>query len=406
MGSLSPKRNWGDIVKKTHQLSALVTHDRRRSYPARTGHRRNAQLLGLLGATAITSVAALQMTATSGASTTTHKTQSAVSKTVKPDLAYFAGKTITFINGSAPGSGGDSLARPLAPYIQHYLGAAAVNVENITGSGSIASQDTIAAAAPDGLTIGELAASSNFEGYLGVSHAVDFNQTQETILGGVYTSPGSCIFASPSAPDQSARAFLKDKTVHRLGDVVPGTTDMIGRSILWSYRIPTLLVTGYTSESGLAQGFARGDEPYAVSALTAFISNAHSGTAKCILRMGVGKVPTYLATYPILKGATDLTQLMAQEPPATKQGKAVINELEALVATPAYAFFAPKGVAPRVALALQDAVKYAEAQPQVRAQYVQQGNVPGYTTPAKVLSELKAVAKHINLLKTPVSSVG
>lgn len=387
------------ISKSGGNMSSMVrigragrlSGSRRRGPTARVGV--------LVGLTGLLGVGGLQLSASASGRNATPE------KALKPDISYFAGKTITFINGSSPGSGGDSLARPLAPYIGQYLHAT-VNVENITGSGSIAAQDTVAAAAPNGLTIGELTAVSNYEGYIGASAAVNFQQAKMTILGGTYVSPGSCIFASSRAPDQTIYTFLRDHSVHQIGDIVPGAVDMTARSILWAYRVPTALVTGYTSEGGLGQGFARGDEPYAISAETAFLNDLKSGIAKCLIVMGVTKVPSYLQDYPYLKNVPNLVQLVKKNPPPTKQGKAVIAELEAVVRTPSYDFFAPKGMPPAIALALQDAVKFAEQQPQVKAEYVARGNVPGYTPPKTVLEDLNAVAKHIRLLKKPVTSVG
>ena len=91
-----------------------------------SGAYRTPAVVGMLG---LAGVATLQLTTTSGAAASAHIARPAAKAALKPELAYFAGKTITFINGSSPESGGDSYARPIAPYIAQYLGAAAVNVE-------------------------------------------------------------------------------------------------------------------------------------------------------------------------------------------------------------------------------------------------------------------------------------
>ena len=66
---------------------------------------------------------------------------------------YFKGKTITLIAPDAPGGSYDSYARLFAPYVGQELGAT-INVENVNGAGTLQGSNQMAAATPNGLTIG------------------------------------------------------------------------------------------------------------------------------------------------------------------------------------------------------------------------------------------------------------
>src|SRR5690348_16350452 len=66
--------------------------------------------------------------------------------------AYFRGKTIKFIVGTAPGGGYDSYARLLAAPLAKAFEATVV-VENQPGAGGLTALDRIYPAPPDGLQI-------------------------------------------------------------------------------------------------------------------------------------------------------------------------------------------------------------------------------------------------------------
>ena len=70
------------------------------------------------------------------------------------DLAFFKGKTITYIVSTKTGGGYDTYARLIARYMQKYLPGSKIIVKNVPGAGHIIGANTIYGAAPDGLTIG------------------------------------------------------------------------------------------------------------------------------------------------------------------------------------------------------------------------------------------------------------
>jgi tripartite-type tricarboxylate transporter receptor subunit TctC len=67
---------------------------------------------------------------------------------------YFEGKTITYIIATDPGGGYDTYGRLIGNYLEKHLKAGNVVFKNLPGAGHIVGANTLAASAPDGLTIG------------------------------------------------------------------------------------------------------------------------------------------------------------------------------------------------------------------------------------------------------------
>jgi tripartite-type tricarboxylate transporter receptor subunit TctC len=72
-----------------------------------------------------------------------------------PANAEFPERAVTVIVTSSPGSGGDAVARTYAPFLEKCLGQG-VTIVNKPGAGGALGHAEIAAAAPDGYTVGNL----------------------------------------------------------------------------------------------------------------------------------------------------------------------------------------------------------------------------------------------------------
>jgi tripartite-type tricarboxylate transporter receptor subunit TctC len=68
--------------------------------------------------------------------------------------AYFAGRTLTYIVATDAGGMYDTYGRLVGRYLQRHLGLRAVAIKNVPGGGHIRGANEIAAARPDGLTLG------------------------------------------------------------------------------------------------------------------------------------------------------------------------------------------------------------------------------------------------------------
>jgi tripartite-type tricarboxylate transporter receptor subunit TctC len=77
-----------------------------------------------------------------------------ISPTAAQADGYFEGKTITYIIATDPGGGYDTYGRLVGKYLEKHLNAGNVIFKNLPGAGHIVGANTLAAAEPDGLTIG------------------------------------------------------------------------------------------------------------------------------------------------------------------------------------------------------------------------------------------------------------
>src|SRR5262249_20103664 len=122
-----------------------------------------------------------------GASTAPHAQQSAA-KTVKPDIGYFAGKTISYIVPTAVGAGSYSTAVLFSPYMASYLHAN-INISSNAGGGGYAGQDVVAASTPDGLTIGTLSLNTDVSADIVNAPNINFSLQKIKIIGCVPLNP-------------------------------------------------------------------------------------------------------------------------------------------------------------------------------------------------------------------------
>jgi tripartite-type tricarboxylate transporter receptor subunit TctC len=103
--------------------------------------------------------------------------------TVKPDLAYFRGKTITFISPGAPGGSFDASARSIAQEMGTFLDAT-VNVVDVSQGVTVPGQDEAAGSQPNGLTLGELNVEADIESFVQNSPGINFALKKAAIVGG------------------------------------------------------------------------------------------------------------------------------------------------------------------------------------------------------------------------------
>src|SRR5829696_9469301 len=68
------------------------------------------------------------------------------------EKAFFAGKTVRIVVGSAVGGGYDIYSRLIAPYLARVLGATVI-VENQPGAGGLISLNRLYTTTPDGLKL-------------------------------------------------------------------------------------------------------------------------------------------------------------------------------------------------------------------------------------------------------------
>lgn len=130
---------------------------------------------------------------------------------------FFKGKTVTLMPATKAGSGTDLLTRLVAPYLQEYLGARAVVVENVPEGAGIGAANKVWNATPDGLSIAVYIPNSialaDMSGLAGVQYKVEkFNW-----LFGLTSEAGLFLDVYPKGPYKSVADLQKAKSPLRMG---------------------------------------------------------------------------------------------------------------------------------------------------------------------------------------------
>lgn len=109
----------------------------------------------------------------------------------KPEPDYYAGKTITFIAGSSPGGGTDTLARITARHLSRFIpGNPTIIVQNMPGGGGIPALNHLYhQSAPDGLTFDGSIAQTVLYAQLQGDEAVRYDLAEVTYIGNAIDDP-------------------------------------------------------------------------------------------------------------------------------------------------------------------------------------------------------------------------
>ncbi len=303
----------------------------------------------------------------------TSSPSSSSSNSVSSGLAFYKGKTVTFISPDKPGGSFDLWSRLLAQYMAKYL-KATVNVENVPPGNTIVGQNQLAASAPDGLTIGWINAGEDVADKVKGVGGVTFNPTKLSFVGA--PGFGQLVFvAQPSSGYKTFKSLTKATSQVTSLDVTKGTGDTVERVVLGAYGINAKIITGYESSKDLAAGFLRGDGVLAEEELAVFQDAIVAHSARALLVTNT--VPAQNPAYAELKNVPTLQQLDSQDPPKTSQGKTAITVLLSLLNT-AQTVVAPTGVPAGRLAALRAAMQWAMKQPGLKTQALKESLNPTY----------------------------
>jgi tripartite-type tricarboxylate transporter receptor subunit TctC len=314
----------------------------------------------------------------------------AAAASAKPDFDFYKGKTITDIVEQLPGGEYYTDDQILDPLIGKYLHATVNLVSNATGQ-SIAGQDQIASAKPDGLTIGTMTLPTDIYNYLANLPSVNFNFQQQAFIGGitwpVYVFAAACTAGKPqfSTWDQLASNTASFQYLTTNG----GGNEEYGQLLYGSLNLPAKMLTGYGSTSLAVAGCQRGDGSMSSSPIPNFTpAQFSSGQIKPLLVSGTG--PTTSAYYPYLKDVPTLSEWAAQHPPTTAEQKAALTYLEGVFANtaPNHTFFAPAGTPPARVAALSAAYKWAISQPEAQKALILDGATTDWLSATQVLQSI------------------
>lgn len=208
---------------------------------------------------------------------------------------FYHGKTVEILVPNAPGGNIDVTARLAAPYLQKYLGAAAVKVVDVTGAGGVVGLDQLWNSSKNGLTIGytnvPVALLTGIVGGQGVTY-----QPGKFIYLGRLTAAPRLLVVSSKSPIKTL-ADLKGKTVK-----VPSqgfddsfyTIAALGHSLGFTPEY----VTGFASLAAQTDSLATGATTMLEASVSSLQPSINSGLVRPVLIETPGPKPSHYSNLP------------------------------------------------------------------------------------------------------------
>ena len=181
-------------------------------------------------------------------------------------LAFYKGKTMNFISPGSVGGPFDLQVEGEIPSMQAFLGAT-INETRITTGNTITGQDALAAAAPDGLTIGLLNSLEDAVLILEHQPGINFNPYRMAYLSGTNALP----MVLMALPNKGYKTFADWMAAAKRGSLkmvtqATGSENTVFRTVaaatggITSANSPAW-VSGYTKLTDEITGFLRDDAP-------------------------------------------------------------------------------------------------------------------------------------------------
>ncbi len=299
--------------------------------------------------TAASTQAQVAPTAAQAAAPTTAPTKAAV----LPDVAFYNGKTVTFIVATKPGGGYDTYARSIAPFLQKYLPGSTVIVKNVPGAGHIIGANETYIAKPDGLTIGTFNTALIFSQIVG-AEGIQFDLAKYSWLAKM-SSDNRVLMVGAKTPYKTLDDLLKasqSKPIVLSSSGLTSAAHVDALLLQEALGLKVKMISGYQgNDSDLA--ILRGEVEGGVGSWGSFKHFVDQGDGRIVLQIGREKDPTLGA----IPNVTDVV----------KADKKAIADLIIADASLGRLIAAPPGLPAERREALIQALKKTVADPEFQA---------------------------------------
>jgi len=306
-------------------------------------------------------------------------------------LAFYAGKTMTFVDIGSIGGPFYDPGVALQPLFKQYLGVNLVISPYPIGN-SIPGQDALARALPDGLTIGMLNPLNDIQDILTHVPGINFNPARMAYLvqNGPNASPLIASSSSGYTNFGQVVAASKAGTLKMLTQNT-GTLNTVQRTWMGVLGLHPKYISGYASLGQEVQGLIRGDGPMGIFDLSLACGVLQQGKAVVLATSIVPPVGTncrkYLTNVPTLKESEKLY------PPKTKLQKIQWNTLLSLFAVTGNPTVTQTSVAGYKVQTLRAAMKWAYAQQSYSSSMLNFGQNPTYHNPVQAKQAYESALK-------------
>jgi tripartite-type tricarboxylate transporter receptor subunit TctC len=308
----------------------------------------------------------------------------------------FKGKTITLIAPDSPGGSYDSYARLFAPYVGQELGAT-INVENIAGAGTVEGTNQMAAASPNGLTIGMVSVGADTSSKVEKQPGQNFDMSKLSWIGQPAVVPNALV-TQPGSAAQSFTALLHSSSPVEVLDIRNGIGDMLNRVVFGAFGIRHKLDTGFESTSSLKQGFLAKDGQSIFEAMSTLYPLISGKEAKPLLVTGSVSLPSYQT---VLQGVPTIQSELSQVSLSSRNSAAVKEALD--LSNLADDFAAPAGMPASELTALRQAFAKAAALPALKEQATKTSLPLSFIPGTVVAGQVKTALANANSIAPYVS---
>jgi tripartite-type tricarboxylate transporter receptor subunit TctC len=279
--------------------------------------------------------------------------------TQQPSCAALEGETIRWIVPYSPGGGYDTDSRLIEPVLERHL-AAEIAIINMPGAGGVVGAKSIAAAEPDGRTLGIVGASGLLVARLLGDDGVPVPAADLTTLGRVTRVQRVWVARADS-----------DLRFSEAGEVTRGGTPLlfgvsgigsegwvtmiIGRSVL---GLEAEILAGYDGSQETQLGLIRGEFDLLDTPWSSALSSFENGEIRPVLQMTSAPIAHHpaLAEIPVFGGAAGLAVARAVATGTdVEAARGIADGLVELLGA-GRVVVAPAGLSPEVAACLEDRI--------------------------------------------------
>ncbi len=199
--------------------------------------------------------------------------------------AYFNGKTLTWIVGSAPGGGHDFFARLISRHLKKAIPGLNVAVKNRPGAGHIIAANIIYAAKPNGLMIGSFSTGLVYS-QIQKRKGIRFDLAKMSWIGKAQSDWRVASVAVNSKDFKTIEDIFNSKRPVKFSASGIGAGSY-NDAFMFStaYKISRKIIVGY-SGSAAALGLLRGETDVLMGGMSSGLGYVRAGQVKIVLQFG------------------------------------------------------------------------------------------------------------------------
>ena len=199
--------------------------------------------------------------------------------------AYFDGKTLIWIVGSAPGGGHDFFARLISRHIKKAIPGLNVAVKNRPGAGHIIAANIIYAAKPNGLKIGSFSTGLVYS-QIQKRKGIRFDLAKMSWIGKAQSDWRVASVAANSKDYKTIQDIFNSKRPVKFSASGVGAGSY-NDAFMFStaYKISRKIIVGYSGSSA-ALGLLRGETDVLMGGMSSGLGYVRAGQVKIVLQFG------------------------------------------------------------------------------------------------------------------------